>query len=224
MKFIVLFAVFILLFFGMTYADTMIVGCQVHKGTLKGYINNNFIFETDSWKTINKHRTSVKKITLSEPRLAKYREINYTPAKAKFIKYDKAKFFFKLSNNTIKEVYGVKMKYLSVTPPSSQFSPPAAPVDSLKPRLNIKKLISMAGSLTDNQKSAIKRYIAARTKYVQFQNESDRLIRQRDQTTGRRREALIEQLHLRKNNEQPLIRELQESIRCLDEVFHQKGK
>ncbi len=221
MKLITLLAVFIVMFFRITYADTMIVGSQVHNGTLKGYIDNNFIFETDSWKTINKHRTSVKKIILSEPRLAKYRETNYTPAKAKFIKYDKAKFFFKLSNNTIKEVYGVKMKYLSVTPPSSQFGVPVAPADTLKTTLNIKELIRKADSLSDEQKKAIKRYIAARTKYVQFQNESTRLVKQRDRETGKRREALIEQLHLRKNNEQLLIRELQESIKILNKEFAQ---
>ena len=103
------------------------------------------------------------------------------------------------------------------------FAPPRGkPNDQgLKTTLNLKEL-STAENLSNSQKTAINRYIKARKSYIQFQKESSAMIKQRDQTDGKKREALINKLHLRKNAEQPLKNELKASIAQLDAEFAAK--
>ncbi len=76
-----------------------------------------------------------------------------------------------------------------------------------------------SANLSDSQKVAIKSYIKTRKAYIQFQKESSVLVKQRDQANGKKREALINKLHLRKNAEQPLKNELRNCVRKLDNEF-----
>ncbi len=200
-------------------ADTMIIGSKTYTGMLQGYENGHFIFKTTDWKTIKKPRTNIKKIIPDSPYNVTY-AVKGKKKEAKLIKYEKSKFFLKQEGKETEAIYGVSIKNLKIEKKSSYSMPPGhIPRDQgLKTSLNIKELVNSA-NLSDSQKVAIKSYIKTRKAYIQFQKESSVLVKQRDQANGKKREALINKLHLRKNAEQPLKNELRNCVRKLDNEF-----
>ncbi len=205
-------------------ADTMTTGSKTYKGMLEGYKNGHFIFKTTDWKTIKKPRTNVKKLSFDRPYNTTYTE-NGKPYTAKLIKYENSKFFFKSKEGKEKCIYGVKIKKLQIEK-HSPFSTPKGirpNKQGLKTKLNIRELVK-SGNLSNSQKMAIKNYITARKAYIKFQKESNAMIKQRDQLTGKDRETLINELHLRKNSEQTIINKLKISVKQLENEFAGNSK
>lgn len=201
-------------------ADTLIADHKTYKGMLQGYENNYFIFKTTDWKTIKKPRTSIKKFIPDIPYDTSY-TIKGVLYPAKFIKYETPKFFFKSKEGQETTIHGVKIKTLKIethSPFTANSGEQNRGKQGLKTSLNLKE-IAASENLTITQKTAIKRYIEARKAYIKFHKESNALIRQRDQANDKKREDLINELHLRKNAEQPIINELTTSVLQLESEF-----
>ncbi len=73
--------------------------------------------------------------------------------------------------------------------------------------------------LNADQKAALEQYQAAKDKHRQFMEESSAMIARMDTLTGSERQALLNNLRLRKEEEQPLKRELEASQQALSAAF-----
>jgi hypothetical protein len=200
-------------------ADTMTTGNKIYNGILQEFKGNNFIFQTDNYKTVKKPRTNVKKITFEKPYNVTYTEKGITHT-AKLIKYEKSNFFFKEKGKKEYKIYGGTIKNLKIEQ-RSIFAPNGNTTPTLKTKYSIKELASLE-NLSISQKTAINNYVTARKAYIQFQKESNAMIKQRDQLKGKQREIMMNKLQLRKNAEQPLINKLKASINQLEQEFTPK--
>ena len=202
-------------------ADVLNIGSKTQKGTLEGYDGRSFQFrDAGDGKVQNVFRTSVKDLKLDKPRKAEVEMIGKAkPESMLMAGYAKGMFLFIKQGEkaTISgmNVKSIKLEYVS------QFGRPSEPVPEvvqLIPDAEIKRLLNHP-DLNASQKSSLEQYQAAKEKHRQFVAESSAMVAKMETLTGGERQAVLNNLRLRKEAEQPLKRELQASQQALTAAF-----
>ena len=94
----------------------------------------------------------------------------------------------------------------------------ADPAGGVLPLYDVSGLEGRA-DLTDAQNAALERYKAAKAKYSGYVSESSRIVAEMDRSRGQHRERLMDELRLRKQDEQPVKNEYRAATSALMSQF-----
>lgn len=201
-------------------ADTLNMGTKSHEGTFEGFENGKFLFRTSEGREVKEPRTSVQKLTLTEPRkVSLVRNTKADPVAMTLTGYESGKFAVKEGGKDA-TIPGMQVKAVTVEMEmmagggGGAVDDPPRPV----PAVDISGLADRE-DLTPAQKGTLERYKAAREKYDAFLAESSALVTQMDKATGPKREELLNVLRRRKVEEQPVKRDLEAGRAALLTAF-----
>jgi len=193
--------------------DTIVIGTKTHTGTFEVYEKGRFIFRTAEGKLLKQNRTSVRRLTLDTLKAVRLvRSGKKQSEEATLVGYDKTKFTIKQAGRK-QTLFGARVERILVMQ-----APKPLRVVAKRPRIAVEVLEDME-SLSPEQAAALDRYKAARRRHDDFLEESSRLVSEMDGTTGKKREQLLDILRRRKNDEQPILRELEQAEAALLAVF-----
>jgi hypothetical protein len=133
--------------------------------------------------------------------------------------YAKGMFLF-IKEGKKEIISGMNVKSVKVDH-VSRFGRPSEPVPEAVQQIadaDIEDLLARP-DLSADQKAALEQYQAASGKYRQFVTESSSMVERMDTMTGSERQAVLNDLRLRKEAEQPLKRDLQASQQALTDAF-----
>jgi hypothetical protein len=203
-----------------TRADLLVAGKKEYKGTFQGFEKNRFMFATSDGDYLKKPRSTVKELAMDPPRKVVLTYKNKKTEEVRLTGYRMSKFSHQ-EKKALEETTVSVMKLKSVTVPyTSGGGGAAGPSDGIL-RISISSLDKVIGDtpLSETEAQALQQYKTAKKKYDVFRTESARLVKQMDGTTGGQREALLNQLRARKNEEQPILNELRTASQEFQTAF-----
>jgi hypothetical protein len=193
------------------FADVLVVGKTRNKGTFKGFANNIFELEQKGGKTLKINRTKVKTLELDKPAKVSYLQRGKKEVRdAELLRYEKFKFSF-TGKKKETHVIGSVMKKITISWSSSGTGggPASSNIPTAPPALDLSGI--EGADLTPDQETTLASYKSAREDYDKFLNENTALVKQMDAETHGAREKLLNELRIRKQNEQPLRIALQKA-------------
>jgi len=199
-------------------ADTLSIRNEVHEGDFEKFENGKFTFRIPFGETLSVSASSVKTLELTKPRAVSFLLTGkQAEEQANLHGFQRSKFTLEQKGG-MRMVYAMKVKRLEVKPqaaPSGSGSPEAP---GPKGFVDISHIEGRT-DLPQDQMSALRRYVAARDRYQAFAEESSRLIGAANSLTGDRRLRKLNELRARKNQEQPLLLELNQAEASLFQAF-----
>ena len=191
-------------------ADTMTVGTKTYEGEFKGFENNQFNFKPEKGKEIRENRTKVKKLALDKPLKVSYEKRGKKPEEGvELLRYEKFKFVFKKDGKE-RKVLGNGIQKISVAwSGGNGFGLPSMERPKVPEPIDFQGI--EGADLTPAQETALAAYKAARGAYDKYVNESSAMVTAMDASAGKRREELLNDLRIRKQDEQPLRNALQQA-------------
>ncbi len=201
-------------------ADVMVARGKRHSGTFRGYSKNMFQFRTTEDKTVHESRVRVTQLTLDRPLAVDVlRKGKNRHQRMELKKYQAMKFTF-LERGRAKRIAAHDITEILVQQDSGPMGgQPVATDTSNTPTLYDVEPIKSRTDLTAQQSQALTRYEAAKNQYEQFRRESSRLVSQMDRSTRANRAALLAQLRVRKEEEQPIKNKLRQATAALLSSF-----
>ncbi len=193
------------------FADVLVVGKTRNEGTFKGFANNNFELEQKDGKTLKINRTKVKALELDKPTKVSYLQRGKKEVRnVELLRYERFKFSF-AGKKKETHVMGSIMKNITKSWSYSGTGGGAARSDipTAPPALDLSGV--EGADLTPEQETTLASYKSARADYDKFLNENTVLVKQMDVATHETREKLLNELRIRKQNEQPLRIALQKA-------------
>lgn len=212
---------------GVHAADTMVVASETHTGTFEGYRQNRFLFRTESGTLLQEVRGRVSELKLGQPCKVTFARTGRKKREPAHLKtYAHMKFTFE-DGGREKVVPAFNIREITVQRDESGGA--AKPDDGAKPggapdkpgvftTYDVRPLASRS-DLTGPQSAALKRYETAKSRYDAFLKESTRLVTEMDRAKGAQREKLLNELRTRKNQEQPIKKELDGATAALLSAF-----
>ncbi|MDI6774315.1 MAG: hypothetical protein QME60_02825 [Verrucomicrobiota bacterium] len=202
------------------FGDQLTVTGKTHDGTFQGYEDTRFQFMTVKGRFVKEHPRRVVKLVLANPRKASYVTADaQKEVVAVFKGYDKRKFIF-LKDGEEAQVAQAKMKTLELVYEETaggnggeELAGGRYPI----PRVDLNAL--SGGEINAAQQAALDKFKAAKQGYDDFVSQSSAMVAEMDKTTGAERENLLNQLRMRKNQEQPLKNSLAAAYKALTNVF-----
>lgn len=207
---------------GTVRADLLDTGSKPQRGTLEGYDGNNFQFRDDrSGKLLEVSRSSVRNLKLDEPRKAEVVIAGKPPFPEKILVrgYDDGLFLFTENGKELR-VMGMKVSRikLDAIPRPGREQESAPTVTEQIAEADINKLLAQP-NLTADQKTTLEHYRDVNGKYRDFLAKSSAMVSAMDVMKGAERQKALNDLRIRKEEEQPLKREMEESQRALIQAF-----
>lgn len=206
------FLIFILAITQYVSADVIVIGDARHEGTFTGFDNNNFEFDLKDGKKLKTNRTKVKALELSKPAKVSFEERGKKETEeTQLLRYEKFKFIFQENGKEI-GVIGSQVKNITkalVFEGTGGGGTSSTEIPSAPPLVEFSGMEN--AELTPVQKTTLAAYKAARANYEKFLAESTALVKEMDASEGERREALLNKLRARKQDEQPLLSVLQKA-------------
>ena len=201
---------------GAACGDTLETKKGTRKGVFEGYRDSQFSFRTDKGQLINEARVNVKKLECDKVCQVILAVERKPPASALFKKYEKLKFTFE-ENGRKRTVFSRTVESITVTRATEGQGRGARGGGAL-PMFDVSRL-EKAVDITPAQKAAVARYKAAKERYGAFLAESSTMVARMDQARGRQREELLNQLRMRKQDEQPIKNEYSAASSALLQAF-----
>jgi hypothetical protein len=199
------------------------LGSQAKEGTFEGFDSGRFLFSNAKGRLSKEQPSRVTKLVLVKPLKVTYVTVDSKKEESALLKgYDKREFQLVKDGKEI-GLSAMKMKSLEIaaeagpggggTVSGTRYPVPQIDVDAL------------AGpNPTPAQQKAVERFKTAKKAYDDFLLESSALVSQMDKATGAKREAILNDLRMRKNEEQPLKTELVDACSALNDAFPEGAK
>jgi len=203
------------------FSDQLVVSGQPKKGTFQGYESSKFQFMTAEGRFLKEPVARVAKLILDKPQRATYQATDGKPEETALLKgFDKRAFTFEkggkdvtLPQNKVKAIELLGEEVPVVAGAGAEFIGGRYPI----PRMDLDALAG--GQLTPAQQATLAKFKDAKKAYDEFVGQSTAMVQDMDKQTGARRETLLNQLRMRKGEEQPLKNALIASYRSLTDVF-----
>ncbi len=201
-------------------ADQLTVTGKTHEGSFQSYEDNRFHFMTVKGRFVKEHASRVVKLVLEHPKKASYRTADAAKEETALFKgYDKRKFIFATGGKDI-IIQQAKMKTIELIMDEGwagagggEFGGNRYPI----PQVDIQTL--SRGPMTPAQRTALNQFNTAKAAYDEFVAKSSAMVAEMDRLTGAKREDLLNQLRIRKNEEQPLKNALLAAYKALTAAF-----
>ncbi|MBA4388544.1 MAG: hypothetical protein C0404_11220 [Verrucomicrobia bacterium] len=211
--------VFLVLAVYAAHGDQLVVTGQSKDGAFQGFENGKFSFLTTKGRFLKEQAMRVTKMTLNTPMKASYSTTDGKDEQDVVLKgYDKSKFIFAGKDGKEITVAVAKIKSIDLS-----FDDGGAGGGSIKDGTGypIPKVDpdSFGGELTQDQQAALDKFKAAKKNFDDFLGESSAMVQQMDKMTGAKREDFLNKLRSRKNEEQPLKRDLVAAYKSLVGAF-----
>jgi hypothetical protein len=197
--------------------DQLVILGQTREGSFQGFENGRIDFQASGGKFVKEQSTRVTKLVLTSPLKASYQTTGGKREEDVTLKgFEKGKFAF--AGKDGKEVLVPAMQIRSIEPVFAGAAGgggdageryPIPPVD----------LSTIAGDLAPDQQAALDGFRAAKKAFDDFVAESSALVQEMDRLKGPKREERLNQLRLRKDQEQPLRQNLIAAYRTLTSAF-----
>jgi hypothetical protein len=201
-----------------SHADTIKTAMKLEKGTFQEYKKGKFIFKTEKGRQLEISRSSVRTLTLDEPRNASFRLKGKSKTEsAELLGYDKLKFSFAQKK---KKLNISAMNVISVRAHATSSAGEGGVVSDGN---NYIKAIDVSGlegaEMTDAQRSTLTKYNTVRKGYDAFLSTSTALVKKLENLTGGSRDKVLVELRNRKNQEQPLRIQMSAAHKALLAAF-----
>lgn len=189
-------------------ADVLYVGTKKYHGTFMGYDDGQFVFQPMFDTAARYARTSVRRLALDIPVQVRFTRADRRGTQdAVLLGYEKSQFSIEHAGKK-ENLFGIRVQKMLVR------DTPKAPThagheDGPRPKRRVSISALEKQELSPAQRAVVNRYKTVRGRYDAFLAESTHLVTQMDRSTGKRREDLLNRLRLRKNQEQPLLRDLE---------------
>lgn len=184
-------------------SDDLDAGAEKLKGSFKGFIKNKFLFATEDGKIIKKDRGMVRSLTTEKPvEVLLGRSGKKGEEKVFLVSYEKLKFII--------EKDGKKSDVMAntITHMNIPFEDEVEGGGGEIMNIDLAVLDNM-DSPTPEQTAAITKYKTVRSVFDKFQEESTRLGKMADKAAEKDRMDLLNDLRMRKIEEQPLKRQIE---------------
>lgn len=198
-------------------ADQLVLTGQTKEGSFQKYENGRFEFVTTKGRFLKERAERVTKLVLSSPMKVVYLTTGSKKEDSAELKgYEKKTFTFTKKDQEATVALS-KVKTIERAFEEGEGGDGDGGSKSPIPEIDVD---SFAGDdLTPAQQSALDGFKAARKKYDDFVAESSALVVEMDKQTGAKREALLNELRERKNDEQPLRKALTAAYNRLADAF-----
>lgn len=197
------------------YGDTLITKKGTYKGAFEGYRDSEFVFRTDKGQVIRTARVKVTKLECDKACKVILSVERKPPANAMFKKYEKLKFTFEEKGRK-RTVFSRTVESISVMRATGEGR--GAKGGGALPMFDVSRL-EKAPDLTPTQKAAVERYKTAKEQYNTFLSQSSAMVAQMDAARGKTRQSLLNQLRMRKQDEQPIKNEYSTAASALLKAF-----
>lgn len=218
MKYLYLSSLLCLIALTITFADTLETSSGTFQGAFESFEKDNFMFRLESGELIKKPRIAVRKLAIASPREADFTYSAKRDAQKYTLHgYEKGKFTISKDNKQA-DLMAMHVSKISI----SAFAPPSRGDDNGGEQTQSAKIdlsILEGKELSPTQSAIITSYKNAATKYKEFLTKNSAMVKEMDSATGTRREQLLNELRLRKNQEQPLKNEYKASRAALLQEF-----
>jgi len=198
-------------------------GNEEHTGRLESYKNGKFNFKPDGKTPIHELRTFTEKLVMDPPAVAvvthKTKREKIEGMKLK--RYEKGAFVFDKDGKEVK-ILAMQISTIEIQMSGGGWGGGGASSSEVGDlQVDMKALAAWMNEneTTPEQKKAFDDYKSARAAYDSFQAESSRLIDAMDNATGAAREQLLNDLRIRKNEEQPILNALGSAEKALLATF-----
>ena len=200
-------------------ADTIAAGGKSMEGTFTGFEQSRFYFKDSGGKTYRVLRTQVQKLALPKPYQIRFIQSGVRdPQEGVLFGYADGRYSIQQLGHK-RKIPGIEIRKITVegaaTSESGGGAAGPAPIDIAGLRAR--------GDLTPAQTAAINRFETAQKKHQAFREQSSALVSRMDSAKGDQRMQMLASLRERKNLEQPLLGELQESREALLAVLPDAG-
>ncbi len=187
-------------------ADMLKVRSKEYQGTFQGYESKKFIFRAKSGKMLKQLRSSVRSLKLDSPTEIRLQtKSKKKPEKVLLIGYNKGKFSIKRSGKA-SNVTGMNVERITVMRQAASGGTSTDTRNAISP-IDVSGLEN--AQLTPQQSSAVEQYKRARSTYDSFLAQSSALVAKMNNASGSTRSSLLTQLRQRKDQEQPIKREME---------------
>lgn len=191
-------------------ADVMTVGTTRHQGAFEGYADNLLRFRTLDGNLVEVYRTRVRSLTIEKPL-----PVTLVPrgkedgAFRHLLGFTGGKFSLRHQGNN-EEVAAMFVERIT---PARMAETHGQPLER-EGKLDIAPLRART-DLTASQSAALRRYRAAQAAWDRFVSESSAMVTAMNRATGKQRDRMLDALRLRKADEQPLKRALEQARAAL---------
>jgi hypothetical protein len=200
-------------------ADVLVVGDAKYEGLFLGLEDGNFLFRTKDGQSLSEPQAKVTSITLEKPRQAALTRGDRSQSEeAEVLRYSKPQLFFQ-QNGRKDSLFASRIKALTIEGlPDEPGAAGGAAQEVEDVSIDLAALESQP-ALSEAQKDALARYKAAKEQFDAFIRENGALVQAMNAADGGKRQELLTALRLRKNQEQPLRRELNKALNALRAAF-----
>ena len=204
--------------------DQLMVTGQTKDGTFESYSDGRFHFQTTKFKSVKEQAIRVSKLVLSQPLTVAYMTTDAKEPEPAVLKgYDKRLFTFEKDGKDF-TIPQAKMK--SIEPMEENGNgggggggdsgdPSQYPI----PEVDLSIFDGM--ELTPAQQTTLTKFKTSKKTYDAFYDKNTTMVKEMDQLTGAKRIDLLNQLRLRKGEEQPLRKDLIAAYKALAAAFPQ---
>lgn len=201
------------------WADILKIGSKTQSVMLEGYNGRNFQFREANGRVLAVPRSSVKELKLDEPRKGEVVISGKPPSPDKMLVRGFSDGQFLLTENGKDfSVMGMRVSSIKLDPlpKSGRASESDAVLQITDAEIN--KLLARPG-LTADQKATLEQYKAVKAKYRDFVAENSTMVATMDTLKSAERQKVLNDLRIRKVEEQPLKREMEARQSALIEAF-----
>jgi len=188
---------------GFVFADSMRIGTKTQKGTFAGYKNGSIMFQDENGEQFPQPRGSVKSLTIDSPCEASFKASSKDlTGMFTLVKYESGIFTVK-DKGKQKEIPAIKVSEITVKQSVSASGDRVGDAPVSIRDIDISGIEGRT-DLTQQQTEILNKYKAARSKYNAFVSENSSMVQQMDKAKGQKREELLNELRVRKAQEQPI--------------------
>jgi hypothetical protein len=208
--------------------DQLMVTGQTKDGTFEGYSDGRFHFQTTKFKSIKEQAIRVSKLVLSQPLTVAYMTSDGKELESAVLKgYDKRLFSFQKDGNDF-TIPQAKMKSIEPTTEENGNGGGGGGGDSGDPSKypipEVDLSIFDGMDLTPAQQATLTKFKTSKMTYDAFYDKNTAMVKEMDHLTGAKRIDLLNQLRLRKGDEQPLRKDLIAAYKALAAAFPQPAE
>lgn len=187
---------------------------QAKDATFRGVDAGRILLVTGKGKFRKEQPSRVTRILLSKPLKVSYLTADSKQEEEALLKgYEKQKFQLVKDGKDL-EIPAQKMKTMDILGDAG-----GGGAGNRYPVPEIDLSALQGPNTTPAQKKALARFEVAKQAYDDFVAESSTLVAKMDKATGAKRESFLNDLRMRKNQEQPLKSELVDACSALTEAF-----
>lgn len=198
--------------------DTIKTGSKEEKGLFIEFRDNTFFFHAENGSELKLPKASVSSLIMDEnSRAALIRKGSKKRESMEFHGYDKLQFLFKQDSRQI------SLSAMNITSVKAERSMKAFAGDTVEEGNSVIPPVDTSAiensPMTAEQRTVLEEYKSVRKKYTDFLEASSALVAEMEKAQGKQRQKILNELRLRKNEEQPVRLEMSAAHKALMSAF-----